>query len=141
MDAKDFLKEYKRICKVNTLCMFDCPMKDYCRDIWKGNFPDGFKEEMVDIVEKWAKEHPLKTNRMVLKETFGDLIFSSKFPYDSSGVLVNNKTLDIWLDMEYRKPERQERPENKCATCKQNQKAGFEYPCKNCKNHGLWEEE
>ena len=64
MDAKDFLKEFQRMCK---LCS-DCPVYDkygcYCHNM--GLVGD----EFVDIVERWSNEHPVKTRQSVFLEQY-----------------------------------------------------------------------
>ena len=55
MDAVKFLKEKNRMCKIVELCS-DCPLHNMCSP-WIG-----FDEEKaVKSVEKWSKEHPIKT--------------------------------------------------------------------------------
>lgn len=53
-----------------------CPIKESCRNdynvIWNAY-------SIVEAVEKWSEEHPIKTNREVMKEllekTFGNIFF------------------------------------------------------------------
>lgn len=64
MDAVKAFMERSRMCKSHYGCE-DCPLNGKC-----GSCVDSLKdaEEAVDIVEKWSKEHPLKTNGMVIME-------------------------------------------------------------------------
>lgn len=60
MDAIEFLKEKRRMCK--TIC--NC---DKC-DIYKENSDCDtrcfvYPKEAVEVVEKWAKEHPVETRQ------------------------------------------------------------------------------
>ena len=55
MDTKEFLIEYKRICNNHESCL-ECPLDSKC--CWKYENI----EEIIEIVEKWAKENPKKEN-------------------------------------------------------------------------------
>ena len=57
MDAVEFLKAFGRLCN-NYLCGDNCPLIDSCDD----ESDDGYVRK-VQIVEKWAKEHPVKTRQ------------------------------------------------------------------------------
>lgn len=57
MDAVEFLKAFGRFCN-NYLCGDNCPLIDSCDD----ESDDGYVRK-VQIVEKWAKEHPVKTRQ------------------------------------------------------------------------------
>lgn len=57
MDAVDFLKALGRLCN-NYSCEDNCPLIDSCDD----ESDDGYVRK-VQIVEKWAKEHPVKTRQ------------------------------------------------------------------------------
>lgn len=57
MDAVEFLKALGRLCN-NYLCGDNCPLIDSCDD----ESDDGYVRK-VQIVEKWAKEHPVKTRQ------------------------------------------------------------------------------
>lgn len=57
MDAVEFLKAFGRLCN-NYLCGDNCPLIDSCDDV----SDDGYVRK-VQIVEKWAKEHPVKTRQ------------------------------------------------------------------------------
>ena len=57
MDAVEFLKALGRLCN-NYLCEDNCPLIDSCDD----ESDDGYVRK-VQIVEKWAKEHPAKTRQ------------------------------------------------------------------------------
>ena len=54
MDAVEFLKALGRLCN-NYLCGDNCPLIDSCDD----ESDDGYVRK-VQIVEQWAKEHPVK---------------------------------------------------------------------------------
>lgn len=64
MDAVKFLKEKNRMCKEVTDC-FNCPLGNK-----KGGCQVGcrinqivIEEQLVEIVKKWAAEHPRKTRQ------------------------------------------------------------------------------
>ena len=57
MDAVEFLKALGRLCN-NYLCGDNCPLIDSCDD----ESDDGYVRK-VQIVEQWAKEHPVKTRQ------------------------------------------------------------------------------
>ena len=57
MDAVEFLKALGRLCN-NYLCGDNCPLIDSCDD----ESDDGYVRK-VQIVEKWAKAHPVKTRQ------------------------------------------------------------------------------
>ena len=65
MDAVKFLEERNRMCDNYNLCTDGCPLYKIC------DFSLGYFREMVAAVEKWSKEHSLKTNGMVIMEKLG----------------------------------------------------------------------
>ena len=64
MDAVEFLKAFGRLCN-NYLCGDNCPLIDSCDD----ESDDGYVRK-VQIVEKWAKEHPVKTRQSEFLKMF-----------------------------------------------------------------------
>lgn len=79
MDAVEFLKEYKRLCRANTngenfgqLCKSDCPIYKICKASSTpcGNAVLNNIDEAVKIIEKWSKEHPKKTRLQDLLEKY-----------------------------------------------------------------------
>lgn len=74
MDAKEFWKEFGRMCTSN-LCS-DCPAQDlYCSNTTAFNNND---TRIVDAVEKWSKEHPRKTRQSVFLEQYPNAILDSR---------------------------------------------------------------
>lgn len=67
MDAVKAFMERSRMCKSHYGCG-DCPLHGKCGGII-GALEDA--KEWVNIVERWSKEHPLKTNGMALMEKLG----------------------------------------------------------------------
>ena len=80
MDALEYLRTTKRICNACDASCRDCPISDYvvcCQD------PDRAAklEELVNIVEKWAAEHPAKTRQSEFLKMFPKVEFCKEgFP-------------------------------------------------------------
>lgn len=74
MDAKEFFKEAVRLCDSDDVMNMDKEMKE---DLWtlldlgadEGRFKNGY-DELIDYVEKWSKDHPLKTRQEALLKRF-----------------------------------------------------------------------
>ena len=103
MDAKEFIKERNRMCKSfeDDDC-YGCPLLNHtlgCSDL------EEFNPEMVDAVEKWSKEHSVKTNRDALKEKFGTIMFAADGLFTLKNFLINNMSIEDWLNSEYKEPE------------------------------------
>ena len=64
MDAVEYLKAFGRLCN-NYLCGDNCPLIDSCDD----ESDDGYVRK-VQIVEQWAKEHPVKTRQSEFLKLF-----------------------------------------------------------------------
>ena len=64
MDAVEFLKALGRLCN-NYLCGDNCPLIDSCDD----ESDDSYVRK-VQIVEQWAKEHPVKTRQSEFLKMF-----------------------------------------------------------------------
>lgn len=74
MDAVKFLKEQARMCRANDNCS-TCPLKEehlgtFCTNI----SDDALINRKIDIVERWAKEHPAKTRLSELQKIFPKVI-------------------------------------------------------------------
>ena len=74
MDAKEFFKEAVRLCDSDDVMNMDKDMKenlwtllDICAN--EGRFKNGY-DELIDYVEKWSKDNPLKTRQEVLVKRF-----------------------------------------------------------------------
>lgn len=57
MDAVEYVKQRERMCDYYVNCA-DCPADDYGECSSLDEIPN-----LVSIVEKWAKEHPVKTRQ------------------------------------------------------------------------------
>ena len=64
MDAVEYLKALGRLCN-NYLCGDNCPLIDSCDD----ESDDGYVRK-VQIVEQWAKAHPVKTRQSEFLKMF-----------------------------------------------------------------------
>ena len=64
MDAVEYLKALGRLCN-NYLCGDNCPLINSCHDA----SDDGYVRK-VQIVEQWAKEHPVKTRQSEFLKLF-----------------------------------------------------------------------
>lgn len=74
MDAVEYLKTLCRMCNCECLkCEFTKARREFetC-PVWQKNHP----EEAVAIVEKWAKEHPVKTRQSVFLEQYPEAAIS-----------------------------------------------------------------
>lgn len=65
MDAVEFLKAWKRMCdhKEEGYCR-TCEARAYCRTSSQN------AEKLVEVVEAWAKEHPVKTRKSEIIKMF-----------------------------------------------------------------------
>lgn len=117
MEFQEFWKERARMCKQYEDCRPSC-FGEACLiaklDSYRIDCSEIIKRHPVEaeqIVEKWAKEHPVVTNADKFKETFGVPIGSYGAPCPSAltiyeiGTMSNND----WLNVEYQPPEGEER--------------------------------
>lgn len=75
MDALEFLKERRRLCSCYEECI-SCPLKGVKCNI--NNFvTDEHYSKIIATVEKWSKEHPIKTRQSVFLEQFPNARFFS----------------------------------------------------------------
>ena len=73
MDAVEYLKEAIRICNTTNDCK-ECPFRNLkatfpCHS-WVDSVDAANPEKAVEIVEKWAAEHPKKTRKSEFLKTF-----------------------------------------------------------------------
>lgn len=83
MDAMEFLSEAKRMCDHNTGPCETCAANEFCG--FTPEFPSSFGEttqmqKMVELVEKWSKEHPRKTRQYVFLEQWPNAKVTDCFP-------------------------------------------------------------
>lgn len=76
MDAIQFLKIVGRICKANDGKCDECPLDKYPCSAYINRIrdaePDSGIEEMVNIADRWAKDHPFNTRQSQLLKMFPD---------------------------------------------------------------------
>lgn len=68
MDALEFLKERKRMCKSYEKCE-GCPLERGSCSL-SSSLPDKDCERIITTVEQWSKEHPRKTRQSVFLEQY-----------------------------------------------------------------------
>lgn len=98
MDVVDFAREFSRMCNEYDICR-ECPMGIYdsCTEaVYKD--PQG----VVEIVEKWSKEHPF-TNADKFKEVFGWVGIDDLVEEDEYGCI--NAVPSSWWREEYKAPK------------------------------------
>lgn len=71
MDAVEYVKARCRLCKSKDHC-YECPLYENGRCIVGISIvgTSGYAEKAVQIVEQWAKEHPVKTRQSELLKMF-----------------------------------------------------------------------
>lgn len=73
MNALDFVKAFRRMCKEYANCS-DCPLYKYdltCGQILSLSPALNFDiEQLINLVEKWDKEHPVKTRLTEIQKIF-----------------------------------------------------------------------
>lgn len=77
MDAVEYLKMRRRMCDNNSDCDA-CPLVSYNDGEPRtygscAKFEEEHPEQIVEIVEKWAAEHPIKTRQSELMKLFPNL--------------------------------------------------------------------
>ena len=83
MDAVEFLKAKNRMCEAYSGC-FDCPLGNDNGGCQAGVAENQIvtEEELVQIVEKWAKEHPIKTRQSEFLKMFPNV------KLDTNGIVL-----------------------------------------------------
>lgn len=73
MDAVKFIKEINRLCEAQEDCK-DCPLIGHACDVNTATIISCYNiesvQEMVQIVEQWAKEHPKVTRKREFLKMF-----------------------------------------------------------------------
>lgn len=93
-DKEKLLRDYARMCKED--CK-KCQIKQKCRDLSCNKWIEEHTKEAVEIIEKWAAEHPVKTRQSEFLKLHPNAIL------DSDGVLeiapcVIDSTLRFFRD-------------------------------------------
>ena len=84
MKAVDYLKAKARMADNCHILCRDCPLKNCSK------LEIDYPEQAVEIVERWAKENPVKTYLSVLLERFPNV------PLDKKGVPISFCPEDIY---------------------------------------------
>lgn len=75
MDTVEFIKQINRLCEAHEDCK-DCPLIGHACDVNTATIMSSNNiesvQKMVQIVEQWAKEHPVKTRQSELLKMFPD---------------------------------------------------------------------
>ena len=97
MEAVFFLEEKKRMCDSFKDSCKECGLEKNCLELYSMT-----EEEIVAVVEKWSKEHPVKTNGMVLFENFPSLnLVSHVLDYIEPKIILTEE----WLNQPYVEPK------------------------------------
>lgn len=62
MDALEFCKTKKRMCETYVACN-NCPLLCTMGDCLLGTTDLRLDKEIIDVVEKWGEEHPMKSRQ------------------------------------------------------------------------------
>lgn len=96
MEFKEFVKEYKRMCREHrecTNCEFNTVTTLSCSS-YALEYPD----EAEKIVERWAKEHPVKTRQSELLKLFPDVLMKGKYVDICPAILGEDYKCDVYQD-------------------------------------------
>ena len=98
MEAIEFLKEAQRMCKSYADCK-GCPLESSACGFIRCavDYSDADIRCAIKVVEQWSKEHPLVTNKMKIREVFGD---EAIYAISSQNV----QAIKDWLDEPYKEP-------------------------------------
>lgn len=111
MDAKKFIRELVRMCKSHGETCGDCPILQAVRGcplIVPGNAD---ADVLVDVIEKWSKEHPVVTNGQKVLEMIPDDVrsttYHSALEHGHPNQIVSEDYVKIrikrsWWDAEYK---------------------------------------
>lgn len=98
MDVAEFVRVHQRMCDNYDLCR-GCPMDGKCNPCTEAVYKD--PQGVVEIVEKWAKEHPVQTNWDKFKEVFGRMGYPDLVRAEP-GVTIY---ASAWWDEPYKAPK------------------------------------
>lgn len=105
MDAVEFLKAKNQMCISVQTCS-KCLLDEINNTNNINCFDEGFEEKAVAIVEKWAKEHPIKTRQSEFLKLFPNAVIRDS--------CVDIKPCEV--DAEFECPDRNT---VSCGECKQ----------------------
>ena len=70
MDAVKYLKEYERMCRSYGFSCGECGINKMRNGDGCTSIINKYPEEAVSIVEKWSKQHPVKTRQSEFLQLF-----------------------------------------------------------------------
>lgn len=72
MEIKDFLVAAQKMCNAHDILCKGCELgeKRHKENLSCNEFQRKYPEEYIEIVKKWAKEHPVKTKKQKFLELF-----------------------------------------------------------------------
>lgn len=83
MDAVKFIKEINRLCEAQEDCE-DCPLIGHACDVNTATIMSCYNiesvQKMVQIVEQWAKDHPVKTRQSEFLKMFPNAYLKTMLP-------------------------------------------------------------
>ena len=65
MDAKDFIRDFYRMCECTDDCS-QCGLEEMNCDVTNRRATDEEIEKAIKVVEKWGKTHPIETNKSII---------------------------------------------------------------------------
>ena len=107
MDAIEYLKERKRMCDGFAHCT-GCPLsyQENGTELTCGRFVEEYPEKTVELVEKWSKEHSVKT----VKDDFLE-------KYPNAEMRVNGVPESCAKELGYKVPENRYCAYYNCEKC------------------------
>lgn len=80
MDTVEFIKQINRLCEAQEDCK-DCPLIGHACDVNTATIMSSYNiesvQKMVQIVEQWAKDNPIKTRQSEFLKKFPDAYLSA----------------------------------------------------------------
>ena len=90
MDTVEFLKEAIRMCKSYTSCT-GCVLEHKCPTTsMETEAPD----KLVEIIEKWSKEHPIKTRQDKFLEQYPDTFVDAQDIININPCMIEKQRLN-----------------------------------------------
>ena len=104
MDAVKYLEALKRMCAfyhAEKSCCLNCPLSvgNNGTEYGCAKYQTDYPSKAVIIVDEWAREHPIITNREKFVEVFGAISFAA-FVWNK----LKDGGYDDWWEKEYKAP-------------------------------------
>lgn len=110
MDAVEFLKVRRRICEANAEACYSCPLSTSNVSCLLMMTNRGSENVVVDKVEQWVKEHPVKPRQSEFLKMYPNVSIDVR----DGIILLSPCALDIKIQ------EGVECQDNNCAECRKN---------------------